>query len=177
MKYHIFRGFYVGCPGIPFGNFLLFGVFMLVWYSLFSLALFFLIWVLGFWLVAYFSGWLKLASAYRSKRLERNGQRFSWQSIGLHWWASYNNCVQFALDVDGCHIWLAPLFDFGHPALFVPWEEINIKEETGFFGKYDVLLLSAFPDTPIRIRPRLAASLREARAARSTEPSKKQGDD
>lgn len=77
------------------------------------------------------------------------------QSAALRWSLSYNNCLRFTVGLQGMEIALPLVFAVGHPRLFFPWSEMQIRRDKGFWGAYVVCSLTRVPTIALRIRPRL----------------------
>ncbi len=129
------------------------------------------IWIATMWLVSFFSGWFFLAKVY--PRPDINGDvgqslgAISWQMLWLRFWAKYGNIIAYEVTDRGLGIQVAWAFRFGHPHLFVPWEEfVLIERRTRFGVSFDQYRVLRRPEVPIRMLTRTAEKLDAMSAGR-----------
>lgn len=89
------------------------------------------VWFLACKAISSLSGWRRLAAQYPA-RGEPKGRRF-WMQSGRVGKAFYKNCLIIDSASDGLYLRMLFVFRPGHPPIFIPWEEIEIKESTGLW--------------------------------------------
>ena len=92
-----------------------------------------LIWCAVLSVSARFTGWQQLSKDYPAAG-PIDGPRWRFQSATLGNWGNYSGCLNVAVNTDGIHVSLFPLFRFGHPALFLPWSDLTTTRVRGWFG-------------------------------------------
>lgn len=97
---------------------------------LLSIVVFPAFWCLIVLLISHVSGWQRLSRDYASN-VPPHGQEFLRQtgSVGL---ASYRNCLNVHVAVEGLFLSTLFLFRIGHKPLFIPWHEIHSEEAVRF---------------------------------------------
>jgi hypothetical protein len=86
-------------------------------------------------LLSRISGWDLLARRFRANG-PFCGEMWNWQSARFRGWFGYNNCLIFGASPEGLYLAMMPLFRiFGHPALLIPWTEIEVEMGRAFFGE------------------------------------------
>ena len=83
-------------------------------------------------LVARLSGWSQLAGSYRANS-PFQGETWRFQSVQMRYLSHYNNCLTFGADAQGLYIAMFFFLRAGHPPLFIPWEELEIRPDKRFF--------------------------------------------
>lgn len=106
-------------------------------------------------IISRISGWTSLAEIYRYTD-PFNGSRWRFQSAGMRWMMSYNNCLTIGLNERGLYLSIFFIFRFGHPPIFIPWNDISITNKKGLFFKYIEFRFRRFPFLFLRINKRLA---------------------
>lgn len=109
------------------------------------------------------SGWSRLAECYREER-PFQGPKRRFQTLWLRWLTHYGNCATVGADGFGLHLSMFFLLRLGHPPLFIPWSEIEVRE-----GRRSVLMPFAtmelsfrqVPGVSVRMREELALLLKE----------------
>ncbi len=111
-----------------------------------------MIWSFVIFIIANVGGWRRLAQRYRAKR-PFNGKKLRFQSARFNW-ASYSGVLEVGADHEGLH--LQPFFPYRpfHPALFIPWYDIQVEE--GQVLVFDVVKLtfSSVPSVRLTLYPR-----------------------
>ena len=87
------------------------------------IVIFPLFWALVVTLVAFVGGWQRIAAVYPAKSAPR-GQRFSWQTLLVGYFASYRSVVNIQIDLEGLYLSTMLLFRPGHRPIFIPWDAI-----------------------------------------------------
>ncbi len=90
-------------------------------------------------LLSRISGWHLLARRFRAEG-PFCGETWSWQSARFRGWFGYNNCLTVGVSPEGLYLAMMPFFRlFNHPALLIPWAEIEVESGKMFFGLYDTV--------------------------------------
>lgn len=84
-----------------------------------------IVWCLAMKFLAWAGGWQRLAKAFPASGIPEG------QKLGLRWikvgWIDYNGCVSYVVNSAGLHVSLWPLFNLGHPPLFIPWSAMRVE--------------------------------------------------
>jgi len=132
---------------------------LLVFFTLYPVGLFCAISYLTSWLC----GWRLLARHFRANE-PFYGESWSWQSARFRRWCSYNNCLTVGANQE--HFYLSILLPFRlfHPALLIPWQEIEVETGKMFFGYYDTATfrIGAQERVTLRIYGKLVNRMRQA---------------
>lgn len=89
----------------------------------------------SFLLISRISGWSLLARRFRATE-PFCGDTWGWQSARFRGWFGYNHCLTIGASQEGLYLSVMLPFRLLHPALLIPWREIEV--ETGkMFGWYD----------------------------------------
>ncbi len=108
------------------------------------------------------SGWSLLAQRFRYDG-EWTGVRWNWQSARMRTGAGYNNILTVGANLEGMYIHPAKLFSYRHPALFIPWSEVQVgKTMTFLFISRTRLTLGLTEQVPFTVKSRLAEDLKIA---------------
>jgi len=119
------------------------------------------LWLLMNYLVSRLTGWGRIAVHYRSDgRIP--GRIWRFQTITTRWGMGYKGSTNVGADSRGLYIFFGFFFRFGHPPIFVPWNDITITEKQVIKSKMLELRFRNTRDLPVRIDARLGASLAEA---------------
>lgn len=80
----------------------------------------------------------------------------------IGWLTNYNNVLTIGVSPQGLYLATMLLFRFMHPPLLIPWSAIKVHSSKGWVFEYTVFTLGNKLATPLRIREKLAAKLRES---------------
>jgi hypothetical protein len=132
----------------PQPPFLVFGVFFVA------------VWIAVGFLVGTFSGWRLLASRFRLEG-EFCGNVHIWQSARMKSYMDYHGVLKIGANDEGLYLATSFLFRLGHPALLIPWREIELgpRRRKWFFPTVE-LRLGRDNQVPLVISAGLAESLR-----------------
>lgn len=125
-----------------------------------------LLWIGGSWifvsyLIGLASGWKRLSGRFRLQQTY-TGPKWKWQSAQMRKFASYNNCLIVGADPMGLFLSINVLFRLGHPALFIPWNEVMIPAQDWSSAARMEMRLGQNEQVPFRIEGLLASQLRDA---------------
>jgi hypothetical protein len=102
-----------------------------------------LFWCFVIWLISQLSGWQRLAQRYRALQ-PPSGKVWSWQ-YGMIGWAGYNGVLTLTANAQGLFMETLWLFGFGHPRLFIPWQEFREVKVENYFFRRQVRAKVGFP--------------------------------
>lgn len=111
-------------------------------------------------LVAKTSGWSALAKCYAAQGTF-SGDTFRFRSAQFRGHSNYGNCLTFGTDPFGLYISVFLLFRLGHTPLYVPWNEVRVREVRAWLSPAVELHFEKAPQVTVRISRRLAESLLE----------------
>ena len=92
------------------------------------------------WIISRMSGWALLGRRFATTE-EFQGEAWNWRSARFRGWCSYNNCLKVGASPEGLSFAVMPvMFPLRacHPALRIPWREIEVETGKAFFGIYDM---------------------------------------
>ncbi|MDJ0785993.1 MAG: hypothetical protein QNK05_04255 [Myxococcota bacterium] len=116
------------------------------------------LWLGLFFVVSRWGGWRELAREYPSLG-PASGTRLRMRSAQLRAGCNYNNCITFVSSPAGLDLSLPWVFRYQHPAIFLPWSELEVRREDTRFGAVVDLLPRRTPGIRIRLRKALAEQL------------------
>ena len=121
-------------------------------------AFFVALWLAIFAVIAWWGGWGKLAEAYPSLG-DVSGERFRMRSAQFRAGCNYNNCITLVASPAGLRLSMPAPFRFRHPPIFLPWSELQAREERVLWTAVVELTARRCPEIPIKVRRRLATQL------------------
>ena len=126
------------------------------------------VWVAICYGIALTGGWNVLAEHYLDKS-DFQGERFRFRSgqIGK---ASYGSCLTLGASPRGLYLATLVMFRFGHPPLFIPWEDISITSKKQWFVSLVQLEFSKAPGTTLDISKGIAHNIARASGGRFKNP-------
>src|SRR4051812_6716649 len=74
-------------------------------------------------LIGFVGGWQGMAQRYRASQ-PPSGRLWTWQ-YGMVNWTGYNGALKLTANAEGLFIETLWLFSFGHPRLFIPWQDFH----------------------------------------------------
>jgi hypothetical protein len=119
------------------------------------------LWLLVGATISFVGGWFSLAKVYRT-RVPFDGAKWGMQSGQMRWLANCNSVLTLGVSQQGLYLSSMFLFRFMHPPLLVPWSEIKVRRNKGWFFEYVIFTLGHELAIPLRIREKLAAKLRDS---------------
>ena len=102
-------------------------------------------------LIRWLSGWSLLARRFRAAE-PWNGELWSWQSARFRGWCGYNNCLRVGANQQALSLSVIKPFGLFHPALLIPWHEIEVETGKVFFGLYDMAQFRIGTDERVTVR-------------------------
>ena len=133
-----------------------------------------LIWVGVVTLIARFGGWARLAREYPG-RPQLGGRRFRFRSGRMRFQTGYGSCLTLGSDPMGLHLEILFLFRPGHPAIFVPWSDVSVREDPGRARRNAELRFQRAPEVPLVVGRRLARELADASSGAFAVPEAQRG--
>ena len=114
-------------------------------------------------LIRWLSGWSLLARRFRSTE-PWYGELWSWQSARFRSWCGYNNCLRVGASPESLYLAVVMPFGLFHPALLIPWHEIEVETGKACFGLYDTAQFRIGTDerVTVRIYGKLVDRIRQA---------------
>jgi hypothetical protein len=119
------------------------------------------IWLLVTWLISQAGGWAELAHTYRASE-PFSGETWSFQSAQMRWLMNYNRALTIGASPAGMYLSIFPLFRVGHPALFIPWQDITIRARKYLWFRIYEFNFREARSVPFRIRESLGKKLEAA---------------
>jgi hypothetical protein len=114
-------------------------------------------------LISRLSGWSLLALRFRAAE-PWSGASWSWQSGRFRGWCGYNNCLRVGANQQSLSLAVNKPFGLFHPALLIPWNEIEVETGKAFFGMYDMaqFRIGTEERVTVRIYGKLIGRVRQA---------------
>ena len=122
-------------------------------------AFFVVIWIFTAWLVALMGGWRELATVYRGEASMFQGRTWSFQSARFRGTMRYNNALIIGVNEQALMLRMILFFRFSHPTLIIPWSDVSVSTEQGFFQRYVVLTFARVPNVPVKLFERRARQM------------------
>lgn len=109
------------------------------------------------------SGWGLLARRFRATE-PWNGESWGWQSARFRVLWSYNHNLRVGANPESLYLSANMFFLCLHPALRIPWSEIELKTGKKFFGIFEAahLRIGRQEQVNVRIFGKLVSRLRQA---------------
>jgi hypothetical protein len=117
----------------------MFGMEQVEWINAHPSSLFLLLplyFVALMWIISRVSGWALLSRRFSTPE-PFNGKTWGWQSARFRGWCNYNNCLNVGANPEGVYLSILLPFRLFHPALMIPWREIEVETGKALFGLYD----------------------------------------
>ncbi len=130
-------------------------LFWIIPLAIFGFAAF---WSLVVWLISLF-GWARLAEQYRDFD-NYQGRKLRGKS-GRFGGTSYSGVLIFGADFTGMYLAVSPFFRIGHPALFIPWNDIQMEEQQRIFMTYTTLTFAQVPKVKLAVPSRVMAQVQD----------------
>jgi hypothetical protein len=118
-------------------------------------------WILIINLISLAGGWKTLSKRFRLQQ-PYGGPSWKWQRAMMRMFVSYNGCLIVGADQMGLFLDIMALFRPGHPALFIPWNEVTVARKSWIPKDLVEMRLGSGEQVPFRIRGFLASKLQEA---------------
>lgn len=119
-------------------------------------------WVLSCYVAGIVSGWKKLGKRFKRGN-EPTGETLTYgpwlTAMSSRYWMRYNNIVRLEAAQDGLYMSVILPMRFGHPSLFLPWNEVSVKKVRHMLRSYVELSLGNEEKIPFRIAVRGAEKL------------------
>jgi hypothetical protein len=106
------------------------------------------------WVISRISGWALLARRFRATE-PFCGESWGWQSARFRIFGGYNNCLMIGANHEGIYLSVMPIlipFRLFHPALMIPWREIEVETGKVLFGCYDTAQFCIGAEERVRMR-------------------------
>jgi hypothetical protein len=120
-----------------------------------------IIWTLTVVLIARIGGWSQLAREYPA-RTQLGGRRFRFQSGRMRLGTGYGSCLMVGSDPAGLHLEVLFPFRPGHPALFIPWSDVTVRDDRKSVRGGITLGFSRVPEVPLVLSGKLVEQLADA---------------
>jgi hypothetical protein len=132
---------------------------LLVFFMLYPVGLF----CAGAFLTSRLSGWGRLARRFRASE-PFAGESWSWQRARFRRWFGYNNCLTVGANQESFYLSILWPFRLFHPALLIPWREIEVEMGKAFFGLYETaqFRIGTQERVTVRIYGKLVSRVRQA---------------
>jgi hypothetical protein len=104
-----------------------------------------------FFLVSELGGWALMARRFRAEGAFA-GESWSWQSAQLRGWCNYNNCLTVGANPESLYLSVIIPFRLFHPALLIPWTEIEVETGKVLFGFIDTAVFRIGTEERVRVR-------------------------
>lgn len=103
------------------------------------------------WIISRISGWARLARRFRATE-PFFGESWGWQSARFRWSCHYNNCLTVGASPETLYLAMMLPFRLFHPALVIPWREIEVETGKVFFGLYDMAQFRIGTEERVRVK-------------------------
>lgn len=120
-------------------------------------------WVGGCFLLSLIGGWWSLATEYKLEG-DFDGKKL-WFRSGRLGMTGYGACLVLGAGSQGFYLSVLPLFRLGHPPLLIPWQDVEVSEESVFWVKRVVFRFKKVPKIRFALPKQVALKLRELHGA------------
>lgn len=125
----------------------------------FVITTFIVQWCAVVWFISRYTGWARLAKAYPQAHPFR-GKQYHFGCLKMKGAGGYNNCVVYGADDQGIYLSMWPVFRIGHPAMFLPWQEIKAEHAPTKGEPWSKILLAREPEIPVIMPPGMVNKLK-----------------
>jgi hypothetical protein len=124
----------------------------------FGVGLFGTLWLFVRFVISYASGWHSLHSSFPAS--DESLSNRSLTSGTFRYVVGYNNVLWVSSNRQGLHLAMLFLFRFGHPPVFIPWSEIEVRPERRFLGfRFRTLVLGRESRIPLMLKEKIVIKL------------------
>jgi hypothetical protein len=125
-------------------------------------AFFVILWCFISLIISFVGGWHALSRRFHSQT-EPYGQARTagplFYGVQMRFRTNYGNVIRLTAAEDALYLSILFLFRIGHPALCIPWKEIQFGRTKFLWRRYIVLTLGNEEKIPMRISERMARKL------------------
>lgn len=118
-------------------------------------------WCFIVYLISVLGGWRRLSETYRLAG-SFHGKIWRFRTVSLRWRTRYGGCVNIGANPLGLYLSVLFIFRPGHPALFIPWSDVSVREVRLWGARRLEMRFRTSEAVPVRIRPALGRLLAEA---------------
>ena len=111
---------------------------------------FVLVWVVVGFVVAQIGGWGPLARFYRLNN-PFTGERWYFRSGRKRLTMRYDSCLTIGANAEGLYLAVLFLFRFGHPPLFIPWQDIAVRTGKTLWWRWTEFRFRQAPGVFLRV--------------------------
>lgn len=119
------------------------------------------LWLLVSFLLALIGGWLELGRTYKAL-LKFDGQIFRLQHAYMRFLTSYRAAVSVGASPKGLYLAVFFLFRFCHPPLFIPWQDISVRQSKFLWIRLYEFEFRQAPSVRLRLREKLGKKIQAA---------------
>lgn len=134
------------------------------WFPALILPAFAAFWIAISYVISVVGGWRELAQHYRAA--EFSGECWHFQSAAMRWSTRYGNVLTVGANAQGLYLAVLFLFRAGHPPLFVPWADIELRLIRGTIFRYVTIELLQHRGIFITVSKRLGYRIARASGQR-----------
>lgn len=103
-------------------------------------------------------GWRALAARYKTDA-PFAGNILRMRSAVFGWMTNYNGVLQPGANAQGLYLSVLFFFRVAHPPLFIPWEDIGVRQRKRLFSSGIVFTFAKAPSVTLRVSRRLGEDL------------------
>ena len=122
---------------------------------------FVLLWIAIGFTVAQIGGWGQLARFYRLSN-PFSGERWYLRSGRMRLTMRYRNCLTIGANAQGLYLAVLFLFRFGHPPLFIPWQDIAVKTGETLWWRWTEFRFRQAPGVFLRVFGRIGDEVKSS---------------
>ena len=122
------------------------------------------IWIVACIMISFMSGWWSLSRRYRAESTPST--TVNWASGTFRRIVGYHNVLRITSNAEGLYLSVIKPFRLGHPPLFIPWSEVDIRPEKSFlFLRRRTFLFDRTKRIPLTLRSTIADKILAAKCS------------
>jgi hypothetical protein len=121
-------------------------------------AYFCTLWLVVSFVLSFVSGWHRLHASFPAS--DRPLAKRSLTSGTFRYIVGYQNVLWLSSNREGLYLGILFLFRFGHPPIFVPWSEIEVRPEKKFLiFRMRTLILGREDQVPLTLKGKIVTRI------------------
>jgi hypothetical protein len=127
----------------------------------FFIVYFVCLWIAVSFVISFVGGWFELGRVYRAAK-PFLGNRWRFQDAQFRPIGGYHNILSVSANAEGLYLAMFFPFRFGHPPLFIPWQDISARPVRYFWSRMHRFEFRQVPSVRLRLKEKLVRKIQVA---------------